>query len=93
MKKNSLTKKGLMAVYQKLLKEIGPLSWWPADSPFEVMVGAILTQNTAWKNVENAINNLKERDLLLPEALDKIPEKELANLIRPSGYFNQKAKK
>lgn len=88
-----MTSKQLLAVYHQLNKKIGPRHWWPADSPFEVIIGAILTQNTAWKNVEKAITSLKAHNLLSPRALDKIPEKELANLIRPSGYFNQKAKK
>ena len=93
MHKNSLTTKELRHVYRLLLGAIGPRHWWPADSPFEVIIGAILTQNTAWKNVERAICNLKEHGLLSPEKLSKVPEKKLAELIRPSGYFNQKAKK
>ena len=93
MKRDSLTSRELMVIYRQLLKEIGPRDWWPADSPFEVIIGAILTQNTAWANVKKAIDNLKEHKLLSPRALDKVPEKELAGLIRPSGYFNQKAKK
>lgn len=69
----------------------GPSSWWPADSPLEVMVGAVLTQNTAWTNVVKAIANLKAACALDLEALMKIRSEELAGLIRPSGYYNLKA--
>jgi endonuclease III related protein len=93
MHKTSLTSKKLIGLYQLLLKKIGPRHWWPADSPFEVMLGAILTQNTAWSNVEKAITNLKQHDLLSPDTIAKISEKKLAALIRSSGYYNQKAKK
>ncbi len=83
----------LMIVYRRLLDAYGPQDWWPADSSFEVMVGAVLTQNTAWGNVEKAIKNLKHADCL---SLDKIlasSDDDLAQLIRPSGYFNIKAKR
>jgi endonuclease-3 related protein len=80
-----------LSVYSQLLEAIGPRGWWPADSPFEVMVGAILTQNTAWRNVEKAIRALKEAKVLSPEALGRIDPEELAALIRPAGYFNQKS--
>lgn len=83
----------IMAVYNDLLNQIGKRNWWPAESPFEVIVGAILTQNTSWKNVEKAILNLKLQNLLAPEALRDIPVETLASAIRPSGYYNQKAKK
>lgn len=69
----------------------GPQHWWPADTPFEVMVGAILTQNTAWSNVEKAIVNLQQNQLLSPEAVANAELSALSELIRPSGYFNQKA--
>ena len=88
-----LGKEELLQIFQHLLREIGPRGWWPADSPFEVMVGAILTQNTAWANVKKAIANLKAHGLLDPQKLHAVPEAELAELIRPSGYYNQKAKK
>ena len=81
------------AIYQALLNHFGPQNWWPGDSPFEVAVGAILTQNTSWKNVAAAIENLKKRDLLDPHALDRLPLPELAELIRPAGYFRLKAKR
>ncbi len=80
-------------LYQRLFVEYGEQHWWPGETPFEVMVGAILTQNTAWTNVEKAITALKEADALNPDALRIRPLDELAALIRPSGYFNAKARK
>jgi endonuclease-3 related protein len=80
-------------IYRRLRGRYGPQAWWPAESPFEVIVGAILTQNTSWKNVEKAIANLKTEKLLRPEQLAQVPLPKLARLIRPAGYFNQKAKK
>ena len=73
------------AIYRALLSHLGPQHWWPGDSPFEVAVGAILTQNTSWKNVAAAIENLRRRNLLDPHTLDKLPLPELAELIRPAG--------
>ncbi len=84
---------GLTELYNSLFAAYGEQHWWPGETPFEVMVGAILTQNTAWTNVERAINALKEADALNPEALRTRPIDELAALIRPSGYFNAKARK
>lgn len=72
---------------------LGPMRWWPARTPFEVIVGAILTQNTAWTNVKLALENLRREKLLNPNAMAKVRESKLARLIRPSGYFRQKAKK
>lgn len=83
----------LLDYYQTALKSLGPQHWWPGETPFEVCVGAILTQNTNWKNVEKAIVNLKERDLLEPHRLAALSAGELAPLIRPAGYFNIKAKR
>lgn len=83
----------LMALYRALLDAFGPRHWWPGETPFEVMVGAVLTQNTAWTNVERAIAALKAAGLLSPEALDAAPEGQVAELVRPSGYFNVKAKR
>jgi endonuclease-3 related protein len=80
-------------IYEKLYKHFGPQHWWPADSAFEVIVGAILTQNTNWSNVRCALNNLKKRKLLKPEKLYRISQKRLAALIRSAGYFNIKAKR
>jgi endonuclease III related protein len=83
----------LQKIYERLLLEYGPQHWWPADSPFEVIIGAILTQSAAWRNVEKAINNLKSSDVLTIEKLRNTPIEELAKLIRPCGYYNAKAKK
>lgn len=81
----------LKDVFDRLLNVYGPQHWWPAETPFEVIVGAVLTQNTNWTNVEKAMANLKRDDLLRPQRLKDIEERELAELIRPSGYFNIKA--
>ncbi len=80
-------------VFETLYKHFGPQGWWPAQSPFEVVVGAILTQNTAWRNVEIALEALRSRNLLSYEAFTKLPESKLARLIRPSGFFNLKARR
>jgi endonuclease III related protein len=85
------TKNLLLEVFDRLLKHYGPLHWWPADSPFEVCVGAILTQNTNWTNVEKAIVNLKREGVLSLDALWDIDLERLADLIRPSGFFNIKS--
>lgn len=81
----------LKSVFDRLLNVYGPQHWWPGETPFEVIVGAVLTQNTNWTNVEKAIANLKREDLLSPEHLKNIEDAKLAELIRPSGYFNIKA--
>lgn len=86
-------KQQLLDIYNALHSHYGPQHWWPGETPFEVMVGAILTQNTNWGNVERAIANLKDADKLSPEAINYVPEAELAELIRPSGYYNIKAKR
>ncbi|MBA7499014.1 Endonuclease III [subsurface metagenome] len=83
----------LLKIYNSLYDFFGPLNWWPGDTPFEIMVGAILTQNTAWRNVEKAINNLKKENLLEAQKLYYINPKELAQLIKPSGYYNIKAQR
>lgn len=85
--------KQLSRIYRRLSDKYGPQDWWPADGPFEVIVGAILTQSTAWSNVEKAVRNLKEAGALSPSALRLIPTDELAGLVRPSGYFNVKSRK
>ncbi|WXJ93737.1 Ultraviolet N-glycosylase/AP lyase [Neomoorella carbonis] len=82
-----------MTIYNRLYNYFGPRNWWPADTPFEVIVGAILTQNVAWKNVEQAITNLKAAGLLDPEAMYRAAAAELEPLIRPAGYYRTKAKK
>ncbi len=76
-----------------MYEALGPQGWWPGETPFEVCVGAILTQNTNWQNVERAINNLKKKGLLSPQALHELPEDVLAELIRPAGYFRVKARR
>lgn len=83
----------LLAVFARLAARFGPLGWWPAETAFEVCVGAILTQNTAWGNVEKAIANLRQADVLQPEALHALAPGELAELIRPSGFFNVKSRR
>ncbi|WP_074215760.1 endonuclease III domain-containing protein [Halodesulfovibrio marinisediminis] len=83
----------LLDMFSALHGELGSSNWWPADSAFEIMVGAVLTQNTNWKNVEKAIQNLKQRNLLAPQTLLDLPQDELAALIRPAGYYNVKAKR
>ena len=83
----------LMGHYRKLYDHYGPQGWWPGDGPLETIVGAILTQFTSWRNVERALDNLKSAGCLSGEALRAIPIDELALLIRPSGAFNQKARR
>ncbi len=83
----------LMEIYHRLYSAFGPQHWWPGDGPVEVMVGAVLTQNTNWANVEKAINNLKQAGCLDLASLNRISVDELAVLIRPSGYYNVKARR
>jgi endonuclease-3 related protein len=78
-------------IYEILLDHFGPQEWWPGDSPFEIMVGAVLTQNTNWTNVSKAIDNLKGENLLTFENLHDLPVEVLAEKIKPAGYFNLKA--
>jgi endonuclease-3 related protein len=80
-------------MFDLLLKRFGPQSWWPGETALEMMVGAILTQNTNWKNVDKAIENLKKRNLLSMEALRALRTEELAGQIRPAGYYNIKARR
>ena len=84
------TKRLLLEMYRKLSEEFGPTGWWPARTLFEVAVGAILTQNTAWRNVEKSIRNLRRNKLLSARSLSTIPSDELAPLVRPAGYFRLK---
>ena len=81
----------LLEIYNILLDYFGPQDWWPGDSPFEIMVGAVLTQNTNWSNVSKAIDNLKKENLLSFEKLHELEVEVLADKIRPAGYFNLKA--
>lgn len=83
----------LIAIHERLLQRYGPQNWWPADTPFEVMVGAVLTQNTNWRNVERAIDALNVARLLEPAALATAPPTRVADLIRPAGYFNVKTRR
>ncbi len=83
----------LKNIFANLLDTYGPQSWWPADTPFEVMLGDILTQNTAWTNVEKALTSLSKVCELTPEDIHSLPLDHLEEAIRPSGYFRQKAKK
>jgi len=81
-----------LQVYEKLLAIYGPQHWWPADTPFEMMVGAILTQNTNWQNVETAIASLKSHDMLDCEAIASCNLPQLGEIIRSSGSYMQKAR-
>jgi endonuclease-3 related protein len=83
----------LMDVHDRLLATFGPQAWWPGETPFEVIVGAVLVQNTAWRNVERAIANLREAGVMSPRALYALTPEELAELIRPAGYYQVKAKR
>jgi endonuclease III related protein len=83
----------LLSIYDRLFAYFGPRDWWPADSPYEVIVGAILTQSAAWTNVEKAITRLKEEHMLSQGALLSVSEQKLASVIRSAGYHNAKAKK
>lgn len=83
----------LRKIYEILHAYFGDLHWWPGDTPFEVIVGAILTQNTAWKNVETAIGRLKAEALLHPAKLRRLDDQRLAELIRPAGYYRVKTKR
>ena len=83
----------MRSAYQLMREYFGHLHWWPGETPFEVCVGAILTQNTSWSNVERAIANLKAAGVLEPKKLFALPESKLARLVRPAGYFNVKARR
>jgi len=83
----------LAEIYAQLLETFGPQQWWPAQTQFEIIVGAILTQNTNWENVKKALTNLKRKKYLSPQAFRNISHSKLASLIKPAGYFNVKAKR
>ncbi len=83
----------LIKIYQKLYKKYGPQHWWPGDSREEIIIGAILTQSTRWENVERAIINLKQNNLIDFSRILKTRNQKLAKIIKPAGYHNQKAKK
>ena len=86
------TEQGLNSVFSRLLGAYGEQHWWPAESRFEMILGAILTQNTSWTNAEAALANLRRANLLDADALVGVDAPQLAEFLRPSGYFNQKAK-
>ena len=83
----------LRDAYEKMLATLGPQGWWPAESAFEVIVGAVLTQNTSWANVERALDNLRAHQLLTLHAISEISHEELAETIRPAGYYRLKARR
>ena len=83
----------LLTVYERLFDDYGPQKWWPADSRFEVMVGAILTQNTSWTNVEKSVLSLKAAGVMSPVGIRLTQQAELAQLVYSSGYYNMKARK
>lgn len=80
-------------IYELLFGRFGPQHWWPGETQFEIIVGAILTQNTNWTNVEKAISNLKTKDILSPEGLRRMDVVQLAEVVRPAGYYRVKAKR
>ena len=82
-----------MKIYRELYQAYGPRHWWPGETPFEVMVVAILTQNTSWRNVEKAIKKLKEKGFLNPDGIDRLKVGPLGSLIRSSGFYRIKAKR
>lgn len=86
-------KEKLLSLCHRLAAHFGPLHWWPADTPFEVVIGAFLTQNTAWRNVELAMAGLKQAIPLTPQALCDLSTQRLEELIRPAGFFRQKAQR
>jgi endonuclease-3 related protein len=89
-----LTKKEkLLLIYEKLYHFYGPQHWWPADNWFEVTIGAILTQNTTWKNVEKSIHNIKQNNLMNPNKLYELEKNELAKIIKSSGFYNLKSER
>ncbi len=97
----SSKKNKILNIYNILLQHYGPQGWWPQngkyfpdnENKYEVILGAILTQNTSWKNVERALNNLRKKELINPDRILSISIDKLAELIKPSGYYNQKAKR
>jgi endonuclease-3 related protein len=92
-RRNNNAQPPLDEYFNSLFTRFGPQHWWPAKMPFELIIGAILTQNTSWTNVERAIANLHQAGLLTPEGIRKVGLRQLEQLIRPSGYFHQKARK
>ena len=93
IKKRMIRRRELTRIYRALYGRFGPQGWWPARTAFEVCVGAVLTQNTSWLNVARAISNIRRAGALSLGRLREMPEGDLANLIKPSGYFRLKAKR
>jgi endonuclease-3 related protein len=87
------TRPKLLTIYERLYAVLGPSHWWPGETPLEIMVGAILTQNTSWKNVEQALGRLKQEGVLSIPALHDASEEQLAEWIRPAGYYRVKARR
>ena len=83
----------IQEIHTRLFDHFGPQHWWPGETPFEIMLGAVLTQNTSWRNVDMVMDTLRQEGLLSFAALEALPLEELAEKIRPSGYYNQKAKR
>ena len=83
----------LLEIYRRLQSAFGPQHWWPGESRWEVIVGAVLTQNTAWNNVEKALQNLRAAQALTPQSLAALSEQQLSELIRPAGYYRVKARR
>ncbi len=88
-----MTRESLTEIYELLYNAFGPQNWWPGETPFEIIAGAILAQNTNWTNVEKAIANLKSAECLSPQGLRHIELARLAELIRPAGYYNLKSRR
>lgn len=91
MTRDRSTRGRLREIYDSLLDAYGPQGWWPAKSPFETMVGAVLTQNTAWTNAERALSNLRREDALSPDGMARLSERKLRRLIGPAGFCARKA--
>jgi len=87
------TREQLLDIHRRLLEAFGPQHWWPGETVFEIILGAILTQNTSWANVEKAIANVKAAECLEPNALHALDAARLETLIRPAGYFRVKTKR
>jgi len=83
----------LREIYRRLHTVFGPQHWWPGESRWEVIIGAVLTQNTSWNNVEKALQNLRAANVLTPQSLSALSEPQLAKLIRPAGYYRVKARR
>ncbi len=90
---NKIDRDGLLKMYNAMVGRFGVRNWWPGESPLEICIGAILTQNTSWKNVEKAIGAIKGQGLMEISRLYDIDQGELAEIIRPAGYYNVKAKR